>query len=82
MSYRYQDILEEAGKMTPEELDEDMLSILKPLLQLTMMEMDSQGTDLARQLEEATGLQGITVTIVYKEKNGKTICQGTFGGRP
>ena len=66
----------------PEELDDDMLSILKPLLQLTMMEMDSQGTDLARQLEEATGLQGITVTIVYKEKNGKTICQGTFGGRP
>lgn len=69
------------GYTFPEVLDDDMLAVLKPLLQLTMMEMDSEFSDLARQMEDATGLRGITVTILYKDAEGKTICKGTFGGR-
>ena len=58
--------------------DEDTIAAMKPEMESAMNSMESTFTGVASDLEEGSGITGVTVKVIYKDAAGTEIYSNEY----
>lgn len=58
--------------------DEDTIAAMKPEMESAMNNMESTFTGVASDLEEGSGITGVTVKVIYKDAAGTEIYSNEY----
>ena len=58
--------------------DEDTIAAMKPEMESAMNSMESTFTGVASDLEEGSGITGVTVKVIYKDSAGTEIYSNEY----